>query len=31
AHKAEVRARIARRSKPAASALPVPATPASGS
>jgi hypothetical protein len=31
AHKAEVRARIAKRSKPAASALPVPATPASGS
>ena len=31
AHKAEVRARIARRTKPAASALPAPATPASGS
>jgi colicin import membrane protein len=31
AHKAEVRARIAKRSKPAASALPPPATPASGS
>jgi colicin import membrane protein len=31
AHKAEVRARIAKRSKPAASALPAPATPASGS
>jgi colicin import membrane protein len=31
AHKAQVRARIAKRSKPAASALPAPATPASGS
>lgn len=31
AHKDQVRARIARRSRPAASALPVPATPASGS
>jgi hypothetical protein len=31
AHRAEVRARIAKRSKPAASALPPPATPASGS
>lgn len=31
AHRAEVRARIAKRSKPAASALPAPATPASGS
>ena len=31
AHKAEVRARLAKRTKPAASALPPPATPASGS
>ena len=31
AHKEQVRARIARRSKPAASALPLPAKPASGS